>query len=366
RPSTKSRKGEPGLLLSASNDRVDAAFDNPSLFTSLEARLNFEVTSGVVGAASASMRAFSAVPGRKILMLLSGGWLTDFKPLLAEEGWDGMLRAVRQKGGGEALLQPLMDTANLLGYTVYPIHLHHGPNVLPDASQGGNGRFASQQVLSADLIRHAVQQGSLVKAAEETGGRLLLLGRNRHFSKVLADTSSYYWLGFTHAGDDRRRSLQVEVRRPNLRVRSRNSFVPLSRPQRITMELESALLTGEMGDMRPLGVSLGELRKTRGDRVELPVTVRIPADQISLVEQDGRHVGQLELRIGALDQRGHRSDVPMLLLPISQEEPPRPGAVIRYDTTLQLRDAPQHLQFVVYDVLSGKSFAERVRVEPGK
>lgn len=355
-----------GLQLSTYSNSIDRAFESSSsLLGSLEVSIQLRAVGNAVSAASASMRAFSAVPGRKILMLLSGGWLTDFRPFKAEEGWEGLLSAVRlDGGGGEKLLEPLLDTANLLGFTIYPVHLHHGPDVLPDASQGGNGRFWSQQVLTFDLMKHSMEQSSLVKLAQDTGGRLLLLGRNRHLSKVLADTSSYYWLGFTHAGDNRRRTLKVEVRRPGLKVRSRNSFVPLSRPVRITMEMESALLTGEMGGMGPLGVSVGELRKIGGNRAELPVTLRIPADQIDLVEQSGRHVGQLELRIGALDHRGDRSDVPMLPIVLSQPEAPRPGSVIRYDTTLQLRNAPQHLQFVIYDLLSGKSFGERVRVEP--
>ncbi len=48
--------------------------------------------------------------------------------------------------------------------------------------------------------------------AKETGGQLLLPGRNKNLSRIEEDTRSYYWLGFTHSGaDDRRRDLKVEV-----------------------------------------------------------------------------------------------------------------------------------------------------------
>jgi hypothetical protein len=56
--------------------------------------------------------------------------------------------------------------------------------------------------------------------------------------------------------------------------------------------------------------------------------------------------------------------MPVLPIDIDRDEAPQPGAVIRYDTRLRLRHAPQDVQLILYDTLSGKSFAERLRVEP--
>lgn len=311
-----------------------------------------------VAAASASLRSFAAVPGRKIMLLLSGGWPYDMNMIIGGD-WDLLKASITTRNDGPELLQPLIDTANLLGFTVYPIHLSHGIGYLPDAGSSGPPQSGSVGVMTA-----FVSQSSLLVTSAETGGKVLTLGRNRHLSKVMEDTSSYYWLGFTHTGDDRRRDLKVEVLRPEARVRSRSSFVPLSRRARVAMEVESALMTGEAPGMGALGVSIGKLRKTGLSRAELPFTVRVPADQITLIEQDGKYVGQLELRIGALDQDGARSEIPVMEISISQTQPPKPGMFIRYDATLQLRPASQDLQFVLYDLLSGKGFAERVLVSP--
>lgn len=324
------------------------------------ARRELQLIQKAVGAASAAMRAFSAAPGRKVLMLLSGGWRYDQAAANAG-GWDRVTQFIGLRDGVE-LLQPLVDTSNLLGFTVYPVHLSHGASGLPSAAERREALNLGSR--TGQILSHAVSQSSLVTTAEETGGKLLLPGRNRHLAKVLDDTTSYYWLGFTHAGDDRRRALKVEVRRPGLRVRSRSSFVPLSRRARVAMEVESALMTGKMEGMGALGVSVGTLRKMGTGGAELPVTVRVPAEKLTLVPQSGRYVGRLELRIGTLDDDGDRSDVPVLPIDIAQPQAPRPGSYVRYDATLELRYAPQDVQFVLYDLLSGESFAERVRVEP--
>lgn len=339
-----------GVSPETSNTMIDVAM----------ARRELQLIQKAVGAASASLRAFSAAPGRKVMLLLSGGWRYDQAAANAG-GWDRVIQFLGLRDGVE-LLQPLMDTGNLLGFTIYPVHLSHGAGGLPNASERREALNLGSR--AGQILSHAVSQGSLVLTAAETGGKLLLPGRNRHLTKVLDDTTSYYWLGFTHAGDDRRHGLKVEVRRPGLRVRSRASFVPLSRQARVAMEVESALMTGRMEGMGALGVSVGELRKAGTSGAELPITVRVPAEKLTLVPQSGRYVGRLELRIGTLDDEGDRSDVPVLPIEVSQPQAPRPGTFVRYDATLQLRYAPQDVQFVLYDLLSGESFAERVRVEP--
>ena len=338
----------------------DAAPQTGSMTDVTMARRELQLIQKSVAAASAALRAFSAAPGRKVMLLLSGGWRYDQTGANAAS-WRQVSNFMGLRDGID-LLRPLADTGNLLGFTVYPVHLSEGPGVLPHA--GDRGPSAGSGAAAARQISYAISQGSLVFSAEETGGKILLPGRNRHLAKVVEDTSSYYWLGFTHSGDDRRHDLKVELRRPGLKVRSRSSFVPLSREARVAMEVESALLTGEAPGTERLGVSLGEVRRLGNQRMELPVTLRIPADQLALVPQSGRHVGRLELRIGSLDAAGDRSDVPVLPIPIAEDEAPQPGSFIRYDTTLRLRDSPQDLQLIVYDLVGGKSFAERVKVAP--
>ncbi|MES1211685.1 MAG: hypothetical protein ABUL63_05070, partial [Acidobacteriota bacterium] len=134
-------------------------------------------------AAAAALRGFEAPPGRKVLLLLSGAWSLSVAP---------------------QLYGPLVDAANRLGYTVYPV----------DASQSDPA-----QVTVLDQLARA------------TGGRVIASAANDAFREVVADSGSYYWLGFTPTwkADDRRHQVTVEIRRPGLVVRSRKDFSDLSR-----------------------------------------------------------------------------------------------------------------------------------------
>jgi VWFA-related protein len=336
-----------GLMERATGDRGNGASGYTT--KSMEA-LQAQFIERTIGATVEAMRAFAPVSGRKLLVLLSGGWNYDVE--IKKKTLDQKER-----------LRPLIDACSSLGYTVYPIHLAQEAGVnLPRSGTVAGG--AGTGIGTGTSFIGSASQNSLIITAEETGGKMLLPGSNRHLSRIAADTRSYYWLGFTHSGGGERQGLKVETVRKDLEVRSRSTFVPLSRQERSEIGLRRALLTHDTAGMKPLQVSAEELRPLEDGVGELAVTVRIPADQLELLQQGGQYRGKLELRIAALDDQGQRSEVPVLSIDIARPEAPKPGSVIRYDTRLRVRYAPQDIQFVVSDLVSGKSFAERIRVAP--
>lgn len=300
-----------------------------------------------MGAAAAALQAFSGVPGRKVLLLLSAGWWEDARPGKTRRlpghpdiAWRESGKPKDGKGTPTSPLRPIIDTANLVGFTVYPVFLvwqvEPGPLLVAQASP---------------------REGLLLTAAE-TGGDLLRPGRNRHLGKVVADTADSYRLAFTFVGDDRRRDIKVEVRRPGVQVRSPNAFLPLSRRVRNSLQLDETLLSG--APRPPLKVSAGSLRKIGGGQAELALIVRLPDDPAA-------RSGQLELRIAAVTDKGDRVVLPAI--PIRLREVVREAAVepvVSYEVMTQVRYAPQSLEIVLVDLLSGKSFAGQVRVEPKK
>ena len=67
------------------------------------------------------------------------------------------------------------------------------------------------------------------------------------FRQVVADSGTYYWLGFTPSwkADDRNHLIRVESKRPGVEVRARTSFPDLSRKTENSMKAESVLLFAE-------------------------------------------------------------------------------------------------------------------------
>ena len=301
-----------------------------------------------VGAAAGAMRAFADPPGRKVLLLLAGGWPYSVRNYVT--GGNGLPRAELPEG--DYLLRPLTDTANLLGYTIYPVDV---PG--PQGNSGADVEATAPSLVGSGLSTEIETESSLVYLARETGGRALLDGkRATALASVSDDTRSFYWLGFvpTWRGDDRAHKLGVEVRRPGLKVRSRTGFLDLSRQAETSMRLESALLLGSFAGALPMPVRIGEPKRLRRGELELPLTLQLPVELLTMVPVDGKYAAKLELRFAASDEHGAASEIPVIPITLSTDEPPRPGKFVRHDVTIKLHGRADHLVVAAYDPLTDR------------
>jgi VWFA-related protein len=150
----------------------------------------------VADAAAAALRSVSPAPGRKAMLVLSGGW-----------------------PAGPSL--QLVRDANRLGYTLYPVDV-------------------------PALEKERTPEETLLALAEATGGRAALASnRLAALERAEEDTRSYYLLGISPVwqADDRDHRIELEVRRPGLDVRARHGFPDLSPATLAGMETEDLLLS---------------------------------------------------------------------------------------------------------------------------
>lgn len=101
---------------------------------------------GGVSAAVSALRGFAAPPGRKVMLLLSGGWPYSIGSFLRGGAPVPSGREVRD---GEELFRPLSNTANLLGYTIYPVDVPGVESAAGDATSFGaaaGGSFQEQEI----------------------------------------------------------------------------------------------------------------------------------------------------------------------------------------------------------------------------
>ena len=317
----------------------------------------YSETGQVVDAATSVLRAFAKPPGRKVMLLLSGGW--------AVAGQSRFQSSVVYAGGGPGLLRPLIDTANRLGYTLYPVDVKGVESHLGGSARYGSSReanFASFQ----RSHREWIEEAGLIYLAEETGGRALLDGASSSaLQRAVEDTRSYYWLGFTPTWqeNDRRHRVKVEVRRRGLKVRSRESFSDLSRRTEVTMLVESSQLFDLPlpGEDRDLGVDFGEPAKAGFRKVIVPLKLEIPLDQITLLPTASGFAARLELRVAATDDRGNRADIPVLPVEL------RTGAdgeaeVAVVEIALKLRRRPHTMVVSLHEPASGGLISKRVEL----
>lgn len=326
-----------------------------ALGRTFRARLQSRDILQVTRAMAAAMRALSNVEGRKLFLPVSTGWPFDpsqrvespFEGVSAENRgfltesstFSGLGQLTEISGYLNArLLRPVTDAANLLGYTIYPMHIN-GP---------GN-----------------VELTSLWSIARDTGGGLATRGAAaiRPLQPVREDLRSYYVLGFTPdwAWNDLRHEVEVEVLFDGAKVRHRKDFRDLSRSARRALRVEQALLVDlAQGD---LDVRLGKARKVKRSVIEVPLELEIPMDWVTMLPDGEDWKSALEIRIAALDKWGERSEMPMVPVVLSGERP-EPGSHSIYATRVHLRDVRQRLVISVTDRLTGEARIAAIDLEP--
>ncbi len=321
----------------------------------------YEDVESATSSAAAAMRGVTPPAGRKVLLLLSGGW-----PAISSQYQVSDLRhapSILDVDEPEDLFAPVTETANLLGYTIYPVDVQ-GLDSESDWASVKNGEPVNPGFITSEWERGVHQ--AMEYMAEETGGKAVLnSARLNAFERVAADTRTYYWLGLTPQwrADGKRHDVRVEVRRPGAKVRARGGFSDFSRETRAGLQTESLLLFGDQEGDRQQGdrirVTAGEPRRAGLWKVTLPVVLEIPAASLTPLPAAGGYEVKALLSMGSLDNGDGRARLQTLPLRLTLAEAPGPGTYARYETTLNLPKGPQRVVFAVEDATGGgRSWAE--------
>ncbi|MXX62719.1 MAG: VWA domain-containing protein [Holophagales bacterium] len=334
-------------------------------------RRGVEATRRAVMAATATMQSVARGPGRNVMLLLADSWSAP------SAVWD-VLRSGLSRPSVESLYSPLVHAANRVGYSLYPVDvagLQHGPRSywqpLPRVPGGyytyvtGDSRgstiypppWPSMQMVMAGSYEQR-QHDVFRFLADETGGRPMLNAfRSKALSETVADTRSYYWLGFDapQSRDDELHDIRVRlVGHKKLRARSREHYLDMSKDTEIGMRLEASMLFGTTPGADTLDVRLGTPTKAGFRRISVPVEVVIPLDELTLLPMDGQWVNELEFRISAVDKWDILSRKLVRKVPVVRPEAPAPGETFVYETDLRLRKREYRYVAAVYDPLTDR------------
>lgn len=182
-----------------------------------------ERLSKAINAAAAAMRGVTEPEGRKMMLMLVGGWPLIEVP--AHHNFGGRRRSAINEG--EEVFRPLIDTANLLGYTLYPVDV-------PGMSSG-TGADARAEMPIANLPITSDAEGSndyaLNYMAKATGGKAAVnSARLEALPRMAEDTATYYWLGFAPdwKADNEYHRIELKPKRRGLQARTRSGFTDVS------------------------------------------------------------------------------------------------------------------------------------------
>ncbi|MCG8462724.1 MAG: VWA domain-containing protein [Holophagales bacterium] len=312
-------------------------------------------------AAAATLRGFANPPGRKVMLLFSGGWPHDPARWVITDP----VRAIHTGTVpvGPEIMGTLSETANRLSYTLYTVDV---PGVSSFAADASYATVDEAERRREELrTREQEEEFSLLEMARLTGGQAVLgAAKSDAFERVVSDTRSYYWIGFTPSwqGDDTEHDVKVEVRERGAKVRGRTGYSDLSRESEVTMMVESALLFGDAPAAAPLEVTVGRGKRAGFGKRDVPLEIQIPVDELTFLPVQGGFQTELELRVAVLDEEGNTADVPVIPLAFRSERLPQQGERTPYETTLRMRNRQHDMVVSLYDKGSGKILSTKVSV----
>ena len=290
-------------------------------------------------AAAGAMRGLPAPAGRKMLMLLTEGFQD---PVFA---------------------QPVIQEAQRLGYSLYPVDVK-GIDTFTAQNDVSFAAPQAFQSISSDLDLDMNYTMAIMAAA--TGGKASI-NSNRlvALERLVEDSSSYYLLGFspTWRGDDRRHDIKLTVKKPGLKVRTRDSYVDSSRRTRLALAADASILLGRSREEQRLIVTLDDAASKAGGR-KVPITLGVPVESLAFSPREKGFHAEAPFALVVLDDKGERKHLQEAWVSVDVDKLPLEGTFARFRFSVDAGKRAQRIVITVHDALTGEALWGEALLEP--
>lgn len=295
------------------------------------------------------IRESASVPGRKVLFLISDGFLMDSN----YTDTPGVIRTITSAAARAGVVIYSIDARGLVTTLAGDGSLADPTGRLLRSSQGEV--FAFQDPL------HAL--------AEDSGGRALFNNNNLYAAveRGLKETSFYYLLGWTPAqtngGSNKFHRLQVAViGRPDLTVRVRKGAFNLEQPKStkrqdaektrtLEAKLQEALVAWNPSREIPVWMSLNYV-DTPDRGPSLSVVTEIPTEALSSDANDEKLSSSVDFAGAVFDHEGKSTST--FGQKVTVPETSRSGRKLTYTHTVFPRPGLYQVRVVARDALTGR------------
>ncbi len=337
-------------------------------------------------ALSNMVRALAGLPGRKAILYVSDGLpkrpgeelYQHLQDLFGAQG----LRTLETSDFVDPSIEALnQDQGHLFDAIIRDANAHQVTFYTLDARGSGGASTLSAQYFDLvtgaggpavfDSLRTMNLQEPLVDMAETTGGSAILNTFNFDdaLESMAEDFETFYSLGYRSplGGDGKYHRIEVKVKRPDLKVRYRAGYVDKPQQERVADRTLSSLLLELAKNPLGIAVDVGRPTKESGDHL-LPIMVRIPIREISLLPQGETEEGRLRIYLVVKDEDGisaiHDEPYPVSI-PREMVEEARQRE-IGYSVRLKVRPGQPTVAVGVWDELSGVESFVHQEVRVGK
>lgn len=256
-------------------------------------------------------RAYTVSPGKKVMLLLTGGIDMNTTFSAFESGRNPKLRELQHDL--EEVFQVVVQEANAANFNIYVVKANgletmSSQHDVSNRSAGlggsmknpffGDGFEAPSDVKDLDSASLTLALG--------TGGRYLP-GNSLSQSLVRVEdaTSNFYSLAYRPGGkeDGRYHSIEVKVKRPGVSIQHRAGYLALDGHQQLKRTLRSPLMfSKEKGDL-PIKIELGPAETVDRKRI-IPVIAALSSELITFFPTEDRYVGRIHVYVTIYDEEG--------------------------------------------------------------
>ncbi|HET7220231.1 MAG TPA: VWA domain-containing protein, partial [Vicinamibacterales bacterium] len=276
---------------------------------------------------------------------------------------------VTQRGeDNKVQLRSAIDRAVKANVSIYPVDARGLTAVVPggaasqSSGRGGTAMFSGRGV-SRQFDSQSASQDTLVSLASDTGGKAFLETNDFGgvYTKVIADTSAYYLIGYSStnpARDGRFRRIRVKVNKPGLKVEHRNGYYATRDFQHSGKEdrekqLQDQLMTDLSSTDLTVWMSTSYFRLA-DDRFYVPVSIAVPGSEIPFVRSSTQDKATIDV-IGLMrdaQQRpvGRLRDTVKLAVQPAQEVKRK---TVQYESGFTLPPGKYRLKVVLRENQSG-------------
>ena len=267
----------------------------------------------------------------------------------------------------QVTLRQTVDRAKRSNVAIYAADMRGLQAIVPggDATQGstrGVSAFTGASV-SGQFGRMAASQDTLTTIAEDTGGHAFFDANTfgAVFDKVVADTSTYYVLGYSStntARDGRYRRIKVTVNRPGITLDYRSGYYASRDFAHLTKDdREQQLQEQLIADLSSTDLSAyvsASYFQLAADRYFVPLSVAVPGSQIPVTTATDKNHATLDVLGLVRDAKGRPvGRIRDTVRVTNDANGSLARKVVQYETGLEMPAGTYHVKFVVRENQGG-------------
>jgi VWFA-related protein len=159
-----------------------------------------------------------------------------------------------------------------------------------------------------------------VLLAEVTGGETLVIDRRlrRRMNALAEELGSYYSLGYRppHDGDGNYHRIRVRVAAKGHTLRYREGYEDVRGTGRIADRTLTAAVLGLTENPLEVSVDYRDQEPREDGSFLVPIVVRVPLSQLSLIPQTAEHEGKVSIIVAVRDEQGNLAEMERREYPI--------------------------------------------------